>query len=62
MKKNVGSMDQILRIMAGSVLVTLAATEQVGAWGYVGVLPLLTGYFGFCPAYPLLGLNTCDKD
>jgi hypothetical protein len=41
------------------VLVGLAATGTVGAWGWVGVVPLLTGAIGFCPVYPLLGLNTC---
>ena len=37
----------------------LAATGTVGAWGWIGVVPLLTGVVGFCPVYPLLGLNTC---
>ncbi len=59
MTSNVGGIDRILRIVAGMVLVGLAATGTVGAWGWIGVVPLLTGAIGFCPVYPLLGLNTC---
>lgn len=59
MKLNVGGIDRILRISAGLVLVGLAATGTVGAWGWIGVVPLLTGAVGFCPLYPLVGMNTC---
>ncbi len=59
MKLNVGGIDRILRISAGLVLVGLAATGTVGAWGWIGVVPLLTGAVGFCPLYPLIGMNTC---
>ena len=59
MTSNVGGIDRILRIGAGVVLVGLAATGTVGAWGWIGVVPLLTGAIGFCPVYALLGMNTC---
>lgn len=59
MKINVGNMDRILRIVAGVILVTLAATGMFTPWGWIGVVPLLTGIFKFCPAYALLGMNTC---
>ncbi|MDX8400274.1 MAG: DUF2892 domain-containing protein [Gallionellaceae bacterium] len=59
MKCNSGLADRALRVIAGIVLMTLAATGTVGMWGWVGVVPLLTGAFGFCPIYPLLGINTC---
>jgi hypothetical protein len=59
MTSNVGGIDRILRIGAGVVLVGLAATGTIGAWGWIGVVPLLTGAVGFCPVYPLLGMNTC---
>ncbi|MDT7833790.1 YgaP family membrane protein [Aquabacterium sp. OR-4] len=62
MKLNVGGMDRILRISAGLVLVGLAATGTVGAWGWIGVVPLLTGAVGFCPLYPLVGMNTCPMN
>ena len=59
MKLNVGGLDRSLRIVAGLVLIGLAATGTVGAWGWIGLVPLLTGAVGFCPVYPVLGLNTC---
>ena len=59
MKQNAGSLDRILRIVAGLVLIGLTATGTVGVWGWIGVVPLATGLFGFCPAYTLLGINTC---
>ena len=59
MKFNVGGIDRILRIAIGLVLIGLAATGTVGWWGWLGVVPLATGFFRFCPAYGLLGMNTC---
>lgn len=59
MKSNVGGLDRILRIVVGIVLIALAVTGTVGAWGWIGVVPLLTGLIGWCPAYPLLGISTC---
>lgn len=59
MKMNVGSADRVLRIVAGVVLIGLAATENIGVWGYIGVVPLVTGLFRVCPAYLPLGINTC---
>jgi hypothetical protein len=43
------------------VLIGLAATGTIGMWGWIGVIPVLTGTFRFCPAYPLLGINTNSK-
>jgi Protein of unknown function (DUF2892) len=59
MKSNVGGIDRVLRIIVGAALVVLAATGTVGAWGYVGLLPLLTGLMGWCGLYTLLGKSTC---
>jgi hypothetical protein len=59
MKANIGGFDKIARIGAGVVLLGLAATGMVGAWGWIGVVPLATGLMGWCPAYNLLGMNTC---
>ncbi|WP_018230366.1 YgaP family membrane protein [Methyloversatilis universalis] len=59
MKSNVGGIDKILRIVVGLALIAMAATGTIGVWGYLGVVPLLTGLFNFCPAYPLLGISTC---
>lgn len=62
MKANVGSLDRMLRVTAGAVLVLLALMQVIGPWGWIGVVPLLTGVFRFCPAYPLLGVSTCKID
>lgn len=58
MIQNVGSLDRVLRIVVGVVLIGLAATDNIGAWGYIGVVPLLTGLFRFCPAYSIIGCKT----
>ncbi|MFZ3126185.1 MAG: DUF2892 domain-containing protein [Acidovorax sp.] len=62
MKVNVGTTDRVLRIVAGLVLIALAATDTVGWWGWLGVVPLATGLFRFCPVYTLLGINTCSMN
>ena len=59
MKINVGGIDKILRIVVGIALIAMAALGVVGTWGWIGVIPLLTGLLGTCPAYSLLGMNTC---
>ncbi len=59
MKVNEGRIDRVVRVLAGLGLIALAATGTVGVWGYIGIVPLLTGAVGVCPAYSLLGLNTC---
>jgi len=60
MKYNVGTIDRVLRVIAGLVLIGLAATGTVGLWGWIGVVPLLTGLFSFFPAYAIFGMNTCQ--
>ena len=59
MKANVGSVDRIMRIAAGLTLIGLTLAGQIGVWGWIGVAPLLTGVFKFCPAYALFGIKTC---
>jgi hypothetical protein len=59
MTQNVGGMDRILRIVAGLVLIGLAATGTVGWWGWLGIVPLATGALGWCPPYAIFGFNTC---
>ena len=59
MKSNVGSIDRIVRIAIGLVLIGLAASGTVGLWGLIGVMPLATGLVGWCPPYALFGWNTC---
>lgn len=56
---NVGGIDRLLRIAVGLLLIVLAATGAVGAWGWIGIVPLATGLLRRCPAYGLLGVSTC---
>lgn len=59
MKFNVGGIDRILRIVVGIVLIALSLMGVIGVWGWIGVVPLVTGLFKFCPLYSILGMNTC---
>ena len=61
MKHNVGGIDRILRIVIGAALVILAASGQLGAWAWLGLLPLATGLMGWCPPYAMFGFNTCKN-
>jgi hypothetical protein len=63
MQSNVGGFDRILRIVAGLVLLTFAAVYQgEERWfGLIGIIPLATALFRFCPAYTLLGISTCKR-
>jgi hypothetical protein len=58
-RTNVGTLDRVFRLLLGVGLLSLVFTGPQSAWGYLGIIPLLTGVFGTCPAYSLLGLNTC---
>lgn len=59
MNKNEGNIDRALRVVAGLALIALTLTGTIGIWGWIGIVPLLTGIFGICPVYALLGINTC---
>jgi hypothetical protein len=59
MKANVGSIDRILRIVLGLVLMGLAFIGTIGWWGWLGAVALATGLVGWCPPYALLGISTC---
>jgi hypothetical protein len=59
MKQNVGSFDRAIRISVGLVLIAASLLGYVGAWGWIGLLPLATGVFRICPAYLPFGLSTC---
>ena len=60
MTANVGTIDRILRIVVGLVLIAMVFVGPQTSWGWVGVVPLLTALIGFCPAYKLIGLSTCS--
>ena len=59
MKTNVGNLDRILRAVLGLTLLGLTLTGTIGAWGWVGLVPLGTSALGFCPLYTVLGFSTC---
>lgn len=59
MKLNVGTIDKGLRIIAGIVLIALTLMGTIGVWGWIGVVPLVTGLMGYCPLYQVIGVNTC---
>ncbi|MBC3884447.1 YgaP family membrane protein [Undibacterium griseum] len=58
MKVNVGSIDRIVRIIVGLALIGWALAGGP-LWAWIGIVPLATSLFGFCPLYSILGLNTC---
>jgi hypothetical protein len=60
MKKNLGTVDRTVRVVVGIGL--LAAGAIAGSWwALAGLVPLLTGLLGFCPAYCPLGISSCGK-
>jgi membrane-associated protease RseP (regulator of RpoE activity) len=59
LKLNVGGVDRVLRIVVGIALIAATLMGWINAFGWIGVVPLLTGIFRFCPAYALLGIKTC---
>ena len=59
MTSNVGSIDKVIRIFAGLILIALAIMGLGTPWTWLGLVPLATGLIGWCPAYTLIGANTC---
>ncbi|MFA9218556.1 MAG: DUF2892 domain-containing protein [Sphingomonadaceae bacterium] len=60
MNANVGNIDRAIRIVAGLGLIGATLAGAIGAWGWLGVVPLATGIFRFCPAYLPFGIRTCS--
>ncbi len=61
MKKNVGSWERTLRVIAGLFIISLAFVGPKTNWAYLGIIPLTTGVMGWCAPYALLGIKTCKK-
>lgn len=61
MKSNVGTLDRILRVIVGLVLIAMVFVGPKTAWGWIGVIPLVTAAVGYCPAYRLLGICTLAR-
>ena len=62
MPKNEGTIDRVLRVIVGAILIALVFVGPQTPWGWIGVIPLVTGFVGWCPAYRLLGLRTCPVE
>jgi hypothetical protein len=58
---NEGKMDRALRIVAGAAILSLYFVGPQSPWALLGIIPLLTGLIGYCPAYSLIGMNTCAR-
>ena len=59
MPTNEGAVDRIMRVVVGLAIVSLVFIGPQTPWGWLGLVPLLTGLVGFCPAYALFGVSTC---
>ena len=64
MKTNEGTIDRVIRVILGLGVLFLAFIGPKSPWAYIGIVPIVTGFVGFCPAYALLGIKTCplNKD
>jgi hypothetical protein len=60
MSRNEGTIDRALRIIAGLAILSLVFIGPQTPWGWIGLVPLITGLVGFCPLYRVLGINTCS--
>lgn len=58
MSKNVGTIDRMIRLIIGLVVIALGVMYQ-SWWGLLGIIPLATATIGWCPPYALLGIRTC---
>lgn len=58
-KTNVGGVDRVLRIIIGLVLIGMVFVGPRTLWGWLGLVPLLTGLLSTCPLYSLVGFSTC---
>lgn len=57
--RNIGGLDQTIRLAVGTALVTMWIFGPIGLWGILGFIPLVTGLTRVCPIYPLFGISTC---
>ena len=60
--KNTGTVDRVIRVLAGIAILSLTVIGPQTLWGLIGLVPLITGAIGFCPAYKLFGLSTCPLE
>ncbi len=61
MKVNVGTIDQVLRITSGVIIITLTALGMISPWGWLAIGLIISGVIRNCTLYSLLGINTCKR-
>jgi hypothetical protein len=63
MTRNVGNTERVIRAIVGLGLLSLIVILEGNArwWGLIGLGPILTAIFGYCPPYAWMGINTCRK-
>jgi hypothetical protein len=63
MQKNIGTVDKVVRTLAGIALLSQAFAGPFGPawWGWIGIVPLATVLVGWCPAYSVIGVKTCKE-
>ncbi|MDC7702885.1 YgaP family membrane protein [Vogesella indigofera] len=59
MKQNIGNTERVIRIVVGLAITSLAFIGPASPWALLGLVPVATGIFGWCPPYAMLGINTC---
>ncbi len=62
LSRNEGTVDRAIRVTAGLGLLSLTIVGPQTLLGLFGIVPLVTGLFGSCPLYRLLGISTCTAD
>ncbi|BCB95175.1 membrane protein [Dissulfurispira thermophila] len=62
MKKNIGNVERVVRIIGGAAIMSLAFVGPQTPWAFFGAIPLLTGLLGWCPPYALFGISTCKTN
>lgn len=61
MKKNIHSVERVIRVVGGAALASLAFWGPANPWFLLGLIPMATGLIGWCPPYALLGISTCKR-
>ncbi|MBM5787547.1 MAG: DUF2892 domain-containing protein [Candidatus Fonsibacter sp.] len=61
MKVNVGTIDRVLRITSGVIIITFTALGMISPWGWLAIGLIISGVIRNCTLYSLLGINTCKR-
>ena len=57
--RNVHNIERIVRVLVGIGILSLAFVGPATPWGFIGIVPIVTGLAGTCPLYTVLGFSTC---